>query len=157
MISRPCVTKSNEICQNEKRTVKACRACIIVLFLLIKYTALMCQSNVFVINELKLLTTCIPLLLLLLFSPPLKLRLALTLGSVLQLTFVAKTASLEWDRCVASICWNFTGISESYLLNNSVYTVLKLKTSCSFYTFVVSQYRESGVHFIEMYELVYNI
>ena len=26
-----------------------------------------------------------------------------------------------------------------------------------FYNFVVSQYRESGVHFIKMYEFVYNI
>ena len=45
--------------QNEKRTFDACRACIIVLFLLIKYPALICQSNVFVINELKLFATCI--------------------------------------------------------------------------------------------------
>ena len=74
MISRPCVTKSNQMYQNEKRTFEAWRACIVVLFLLIKYTALKCQSNVFVINELKLFTTCILLLLLLLlllFSPPL--------------------------------------------------------------------------------------
>ena len=67
MISRPCVIKSNQVYQNEKRTFDACRACIIVLFLL-NYTALMCQSNVFVIKELKLFT-CISLLLLL--SPPL--------------------------------------------------------------------------------------
>ena len=67
MISRPCVTKSNQMYQTEKRTFKACRACILVLFLL-KYTALMCQSNVFVIDELKLFT-CISLLLLFFSSP----------------------------------------------------------------------------------------
>ena len=48
--------------QNEKRTFDACRSCIIVLFSLIKYTALMCQSYIFVIKELKLFTTYISLM-----------------------------------------------------------------------------------------------
>ena len=38
MISRACVTKSNQMYQNEKCTFEACRACIIVLFSLILYS-----------------------------------------------------------------------------------------------------------------------
>ena len=37
MISRPCVTKSDQMYQNEKHTFEACRACRIVLFSLILY------------------------------------------------------------------------------------------------------------------------
>ena len=54
MIPRPSVTKSNQIYENEIRTFEARQSLQNFLFLFIKFTALMCESNVFAINELKL-------------------------------------------------------------------------------------------------------
>lgn len=144
MISRPCVTKRNQMYQKKRR---------IVLFLLIRWAAFMCPNNVFVINEFKLFKSTSFIIItssVALFSG--------NLGfSSSAHFFFAKTASLDRENCLASICWANTGICDNHLLTNGMHIVLKRRTSCILYDFVVLQYRVTEVHFIVMYEFLYHI